>query len=90
MNYDLEGRTLAFSKNILSFIRKIPIKGSSNKDFKNKIAICRKEVNETKYWIELLAAASSEHKKQLRIFWKEANELSLIFGKIFYTLNNKN
>lgn len=31
---------------------------SSKKDFKNKIFICRKEVQETKYWIEMLSESN--------------------------------
>lgn len=64
--------------------------GSSKKDFKNKISICRKEINETKYWIEILATIESKNIEELRKIWKEANELSLIFNKIFHSLKNKN
>ena len=63
---------------------------SSKKDFKNKIFICRKEVQETKYWIELLALISMEITEELRILWKEAHELSLIFNKISSSLNKIN
>ena len=40
---------------------------SSRKDFSNKIYICRKEAQETKYWLELLAKASPEFIVQLRL-----------------------
>ena len=63
--------------------------GSSRKDFRNKIYICRKEVQETKYWIEMLAATNPGIKEQLRILWREAQELTLIFNKISSTLNRK-
>lgn len=112
----MEGRTIRFSKMVLSFLKGIknnninsPIinqlvrsatsvganykeanSGSSKRDFKNKIAICRKEINETKYWIELLADTELENKDGLRKIWKEAHELSLIFNKIFHTLKNQN
>lgn len=59
---------------------------SSKKDFKNKIFICRKEIQETKYWIELLATSNPEEKEILKNFWKEAHELTLIFNKISSTL----
>jgi four helix bundle protein len=59
---------------------------SSKKDFKNKIFICRKEIQETKYWLELLATANPEEKEGLRVLWKEAHELTLIFNKISSTL----
>ena len=61
---------------------------SSRKDFKNKIFICRKEIQETKYWIELVAKANPETKDELRKIWQEAHELTLIFNKISTTLNN--
>jgi four helix bundle protein len=61
----------------------------SDKDFFNKISICRKEAKETEYWIELLAEASPEHKTQLRIFLAKAHEFVLIFGTIFYSQKNK-
>ena len=62
---------------------------SSKKDFKNKIFICRKEIQETKYWLELLATSNPEEKDQLRELWKEAHELTLIFNKITTTLSLK-
>jgi|SRR3989344_1417439 len=55
---------------------------SSKKDFKNKIFICRKESQETKYWIELLAGTNKDMTNELRLLWKEAHELLLIFSKI--------
>lgn len=61
----------------------------SKKDFKNKIFICKKETKETKYWIELLAEIETTKKDQLRVFWKEAQEFTLIFGKIMFNLNKK-
>lgn len=60
---------------------------SSKKDFKNKIFICRKEIQETKYWIELLAQSNPGQDKNLRVLWKEAHELALIFNKISTSLN---
>ena len=59
----------------------------SKKDFKNKIFICRKEIQETKYWLELLAESNQEEKEKIRKVWKEAHELTLIFSKISGTLN---
>ena len=58
----------------------------SKKDFRNKIFICKKEIQETKYWIELLATVNSEIKSDLRSIWQEAHELSLIFNKISNSL----
>ncbi len=62
---------------------------SSKKDFTNKIFICRKEIQETKYWFELLAESNPESKDELRKFWKEAHELTLIFNKISTSLRSK-
>jgi four helix bundle protein len=62
----------------------------SRKDFKNKIFICKKEIQETKYWLELIASSNPEEKDNLRKLWKEAHEITLIFNKISSTLNNKN
>jgi four helix bundle protein len=61
---------------------------SSKKDFKNKIFICRKEIQETKYWIEMIAESNPEEKNPLEKLWKEAHELTLIFNKISTTLKN--
>jgi len=61
---------------------------SSKKDFKNKIYICRKEIQETKYWIELLAESNPEIKGKLRSIWTEAHELTLIFNKISASLRD--
>jgi four helix bundle protein len=62
---------------------------SSKKDFRNKIFICKKEIQETKYWIELLNEIILEKEKNsLRKLWKEAHELTLIFNKISSSLKN--
>lgn len=60
---------------------------SSKKDFRNKIHICKKEVQETKHWLRMLSTCVSEKKEDMRILWKEAQELTLIFGKILSTIN---
>jgi four helix bundle protein len=62
---------------------------SSRKDFRNKIFICKKEAQETKHWLRILATCVPEKKKEIRILWKEAQELSLIFGKIASSLDNR-
>jgi four helix bundle protein len=62
---------------------------SSKKDFSNKIYICRKEVQETKYWLELLAKTNKEKIAELRLLWKESHELTLIFNKISTTLRKQ-
>ena len=54
----------------------------SRLDFIHKIGICKKETKETKHWIRLLAFTHPELKEELRIMWKEAQELLLIFSSI--------
>ena len=62
---------------------------SSKKDFRNKIGICRKEANETKYWVRMISSANKEKVEECKGYWKEAHELILIFSKIFSS-SNKN
>jgi len=63
---------------------------SSKKDFRNKIYICKKEVQETKHWLRMIAQSNPEHGEDARILWKEAQELTLIFQKIGSSLKKKN
>lgn len=64
---------------------------SSKKDFKNKIYICKKEIQETKHWLRMISIAVPNKKEEARKLWKESQELTLIFGKIVSSLkNNKN
>lgn len=59
---------------------------SSKKDFQNKIFICKKEAQETKHWLRMLAQCAPEKKENLRKLWQENQELTLIFGKIVSSL----
>jgi len=59
---------------------------SSKKDFQNKIYICKKEAQETKHWLRMLSKACPQKNKELRILWKEAQELTMIFQKITSSL----
>ncbi|MDP3948013.1 MAG: four helix bundle protein [bacterium] len=61
---------------------------SSKRDFRNKIFICKKESQETKHWLRMLTKCAPEKKDTISILWKEAQELTLIFGKILRTLEN--
>jgi len=63
---------------------------SSKKDFRNKIYICKKEAQETKHWLKMLIKFDDNIEKEAMVLWKEVQELTLIFGKIVSTLNNKN
>ncbi|MBI4993755.1 four helix bundle protein [Candidatus Wolfebacteria bacterium] len=60
---------------------------SSRKDFKNKIHICKKESQETKHWLRMMASCDLEKKEEIKKLWEEAQELTFIFGKIISTLN---
>ena len=59
---------------------------SSRKDFRNKIFICKKESQETKHWLRMMAHSAPEHKESTEKLWKEVQELTLIFGKIVASL----
>lgn len=64
---------------------------SSKKDFRNKIYICKKEAQETKHWLRMLAKACDDKitDKSLRKLWQEAKELSMIFHSIVATIDGK-
>lgn len=62
----------------------------SRKDFEHKIGICKKEAKETRYWIRVMAEAVPEMKEELKVLWKEANELHLIFIAIVKKSRSKN
>ena len=57
----------------------------TKQDFKHKIAICRKEINESIYWLDLLISVVPSKKEETIKILKEAKELNLIFSKIFFT-----
>lgn len=54
----------------------------SKKDFRHKIALCRKESHETKHWLRMIAAAAPDRKEEARNLWQEAQQLTLIFASI--------
>ncbi len=62
--------------------------GESKKDFIHKISICKKETKETKHWLRLLAKSNPEKREAVRLLWKEAHELLLIFSKIIRSSKN--
>lgn len=63
--------------------------GSSKRDFRNKIAISRKEASETKHWLRMIAKAIPELKQECSELWKEAHELTLILSKIYKNSSEK-
>lgn len=59
---------------------------SSKNDFRNKIYISKKEAQETKHWLRMMAQCVPENKQELIKLWKECHELNLIFQKITSSL----
>ena len=62
---------------------------SSDRDFCYKMAICRKEASETKYWLRLVATAEPACKQDARELWREARQLHLIFAKIVRDMQHR-
>lgn len=54
----------------------------SGKDFKHKIAICKKEAKETRHWLRMIAKANLDKADKCRELWQEVHELALIFSSI--------
>ncbi len=61
----------------------------SKKDFIHKIGISKKEVKESRHWLRLLAISNPEKKDEIKILWKEAQELLFIFSKIVKSSKSK-
>ena len=61
---------------------------SSKKDFRNKIFICKKEAQETKHWLRMLAKCFPDEQVRLQNLWQESQELTMIFQKIVNSLNH--
>jgi four helix bundle protein len=55
----------------------------SKKDFRHKIATCKKEARETKHSVRMIVRAVPELREQAKPVWQEAKELHLIFAKIY-------
>ena len=62
---------------------------SSKKDFRNKIHICKKESQETKRWLRMIAQYDIKKREKIRKLWGESQELTLIFQKIASSLKEK-
>jgi len=58
----------------------------SRKDFINKVNIAKKEIQETNYWLKLIAGAdlinNPMNKSELGLLLKESDELIKIIGSI--------
>lgn len=55
----------------------------SPKDFRHKIALCRKEARESKYWFRMIVKAVPSLRELAETGGQEAHELNLIFSSIF-------
>jgi four helix bundle protein len=62
----------------------------SRKDFRHKIYICKKEAQETNYWIEMIIHANPEIEMNSKVIFRESKELILIFNKISHSLKIEN
>jgi len=54
----------------------------SKKDFINKLGISKKEIKETKYWLQIISHAVPGCKDETDVLYKECHELNLIFSSI--------
>ena len=54
----------------------------SKRDFRHKIALCKKEARETKHWLRMIVAAEPSLRESAKPVWTEAKELHLIFAAI--------
>jgi four helix bundle protein len=55
----------------------------SKKEFRCKIGLCKKEAKETKFFIRMMAKAVPDRAEDLRLLWREAHELHMIFAAIY-------
>ncbi|KKR31128.1 MAG: hypothetical protein UT63_C0082G0003 [Candidatus Gottesmanbacteria bacterium GW2011_GWC2_39_8] len=55
---------------------------SSRRDFLNRIKLCKREAQETRYWLILIIHANPDFAKRLEGLLKESEELIRIFGAI--------
>ena len=71
--YDLIERTGKFGANYMEADG-----AESKKDFKHKIAICKKEAKETMHRLRMIAKANFDKTEKCRALWKETHELALM------------
>lgn len=61
----------------------------SGKDFRHKIAICKKEAKESRHWLRMIARANSNKILKCRELWQEVHELCLIFSSMLISKSKK-
>ena len=54
----------------------------SDRDFKHKIGICKKEAKESRFFLRMMQTATPEMIEKLQELNQEANKLNLIFNSI--------
>lgn len=59
----------------------------SRKDFRNKIYISKKEIDETLYWLELMHGAFSDKQNEIQELINECKQLANIFHAITLKLD---
>lgn len=62
--------------------------GNSKKEFGYRITLCKRETNETKYWLRMLSPFCDDE-QNIEALRKEAQELMLIFQKITKSMQEK-
>lgn len=61
----------------------------SKDDFRNKIFICKKEAQETQYWLELMPSLHPPSRDDAVLLFNECREYVKIFQKTGSTLNHQ-
>ena len=84
INYKLSGQVINSGTSIGANYREATA-SESPRDFKHKINISFKEAKETKYWLDVLISANSNHSNDLSPLRQESDELMRIFGKSITT-----
>tara|TARA_Y100000031_G_C8221891_1_gene386388 strand:+ start:631 stop:930 length:300 start_codon:yes stop_codon:yes gene_type:complete len=59
---------------------------SSHKDFRNKIYICKKEIDETRYWLRIICVCFPELKPKVAEMASECKQLANIFHAATITI----
>ncbi|MEK7096153.1 MAG: four helix bundle protein [Patescibacteria group bacterium] len=62
---------------------------SSKKDFRNKVHIAKKETQETKHWLRMLKPCYPNRENEIKAYWQEAHEITLILQSIVNNLKIK-
>ena len=61
-------------------------RGRSKAEFKSKMHIVLEEIDESLFWLEFIIDCNILPKQKVNRLYKEADELTAIFAKTYYTL----